>query len=115
MVGQFESHLFNVAPVPILSWFVRADDRVAGDVEVSGGMFAGGLVAAADMATCLARAEVDPVVLSGGETVLTPLRLGDRVGYRVEVFADFQRRILFGSPKAKGSWGDEADVGPSHG
>src|SRR5205807_657239 len=69
-VGQLEGGLVDVAPVPVLARLERPDDRVARCQEVAGGVPAGRVVAAADVAALLADAEVDPVPPARGETVL---------------------------------------------
>ena len=90
MIAQLKAHLVNVTPVPTFPRFVGTDDRMTGGVEMGRGVSRRGLVATADVATGLAGAKMNPVVLAGGQTVFTSLGLGDGIGYRVEVIADFQ-------------------------
>ena len=90
MVAQLETHLVDVTPVPTLPRLVRADDRMAGGIEMCRGVSLRRLVATTDVATGLTSAKVNPGVLSGGQAIVTSLGLGDGVGYGVDVIADFQ-------------------------
>jgi hypothetical protein len=53
--------LVNVAPTPILTGLEGTHDGMAGAMEMFGGVFAGGLVATADVAALQAIAKVNPV------------------------------------------------------
>lgn len=99
MIAQLKAHLVNVTPVPTFPRFVGADDRMARRIEMCRGVSLRGLVAAADVATGLTGAKMNPGVLAGGQTVFTSLGLGDGVGYRIEVIADFQVAESFRSRK----------------
>lgn len=90
MVAQLEAHLVHITPIPTLPRFVRADDRMAGGVEMCRGVSFRRLVATTHVATGLTRAKVNPGVLSGGQAIVTSLGLGDGVGYGVDVIAGFQ-------------------------
>ncbi len=68
-VRQLEHEVVRIAEVPVLVRLVGADDRVVGRPVVGGGVLAGRVVAAPDVAELLAPAEVDPVVLAGRETL----------------------------------------------
>src|SRR5439155_15908747 len=64
-VRQLEHEVVRIAEVPVLARLVGADDRVVGGPVVAGGVLAGRVVTAADVAAFLAPAKVDPVVLAG--------------------------------------------------
>src|SRR6266571_1435643 len=66
-VCQLEHEVVRVAEVPLLVRLVGADYRVLCSPVVAGGVFAGRLVAAADVAALLAPAKVHPVVPAGGD------------------------------------------------
>jgi hypothetical protein len=67
---ELEGHAVDVAPVPVLSRFVRADHRVCQTVKVCGGMPPRRLVTATHMPALLTYAQVDPVPAALGKTVL---------------------------------------------
>jgi hypothetical protein len=49
-VGQIEEDLVDIAPSPSFRWIVAFDDRMAGGMEMLGGMAIRRVVATADMA-----------------------------------------------------------------
>src|SRR6187402_1692234 len=59
-VAEIERHLVQVAPAPAFRRVVAFDDRVAGGVEMLGGMLVRGTVAAADMAAGPAEPQMYP-------------------------------------------------------
>ena len=89
---QLESHLVDVAPVPVLARFVGPDDGVSHGPEVPGGVTPRGLVAAPHVAALLADAQVHPVTLAGRETVLTAGRRRGHVNDLVEKFEPYVYR-----------------------
>jgi hypothetical protein len=50
LIHVVQYDLVNVAPAPILTGLEGAHDGMAGAMEMFGGVFAGGLVATADVA-----------------------------------------------------------------
>jgi hypothetical protein len=50
LVHVIQYDLVNIAPAPTLTGLEGAHDRMAGAMEMFGGVFAGGLIATADVA-----------------------------------------------------------------
>src|SRR5947209_17895219 len=73
---ELEHQVVGVAVEPVLAGLVRPDDGVSRRPEMSGGVPAGRLVAAAHVPTHLAKAQVDPVLRAGRQTVLAAPRTG---------------------------------------
>src|SRR5271168_4873132 len=66
MVGwEFESHLVDIAPVPLLARLERLDEGVTGGVEMGGGVMTGRTVAAANVAAAGTAPQVDPATTGG--------------------------------------------------
>lgn len=89
---KLEADLIDVTPVPTLPGLVAPDDRMAGDIEVGGGVLSRRLLATTDVGTGLAGAEMNPISIAGGEAVLTALTVWNRIRYRVEMSAVTHRR-----------------------
>ena len=83
-VRQVEECLVDVAPAPVFGWIVAFDDRVAGGVEVLGGVPVRRIVAAADMAALTAYAQMHPPV-AGLETLLAAECARRHVADRIEM------------------------------
>ena len=60
-IPEIEGRFVDVAPAPALRRIVALDDRMPGGVEVGGGVPAGRLVAAADMAAGAADPQMQPL------------------------------------------------------
>src|SRR3954464_4630745 len=67
-VRDLEGHVVLITPPPVLPRLVRLHDRVAGGVEVGGGVLAGRRVAAADVPARHADPQVYPAA-AGGEAL----------------------------------------------
>ena len=59
---QIEQHLVDIAPAPAFRRIVALDHGMAGRVEMRGGVFVRGIVAAADVAATAADPQVQPSV-----------------------------------------------------
>jgi hypothetical protein len=85
--GWLHEQLIHITPCPVLSRLKAPNDWVCGIVEMSGGVFAYRLVAAPDVATREAKAEMNPVH-SHLETFLAALwRARRNIANLVEVSA----------------------------
>src|SRR4051812_14183086 len=60
LAAQVEHHLVNIAPAPAFGRIISLDNGMPATVEMSGGMLAARLVAAADMAATAADPQVKP-------------------------------------------------------
>src|SRR5581483_4319084 len=65
IVVDLEREIVDVAPPPLLAGLVGAHQRMRGGVEVRGGVLAGRVVAAADVAALQAETEVQPATAAG--------------------------------------------------
>src|SRR4051812_42238662 len=81
-----EGHVVDVAVPPVLAWFVALDERVAGLVEVRGGVAVGRVVAATHVAAHHAHPQVHPPT-ADSEAVLAAFAARLHVGDLVEVAA----------------------------
>jgi hypothetical protein len=78
-VLDLERGVVEIAVPPVLARFIRSDQWVDGEFEVSGAVPAGRVVTAADVTAQLAGAEVHPVSLSRGHALgAALLRPGSR-------------------------------------
>ena len=59
-VRQIEQHFVDIAPAPAFRRIVALDDRMAGGVEMLGGVRVGRIVAAADVAAGAADPQMQP-------------------------------------------------------
>src|SRR3982074_1030273 len=84
---KFEGDLVHVAPVPVLAWLIRSDQRMGHLAEVHGCVPSRRVVAAPDVPALLAAAQVDPVVAPLRQAVLTPGRGRRHVQDLIEVCA----------------------------
>src|SRR6202035_4048710 len=57
---QVEQHFIDIAPAPAFRRIVALDDRMAGGVEMFGGVLVGRIVAAPDMAAGAADPQMQP-------------------------------------------------------
>src|SRR5439155_17763775 len=90
---RLHPHLIDIAPQPVLSRFIRSDQRVPGGVEMLGGVLVLRLVAAADMAAAEAQPEMDPWV-TGLQALLAAIGVRFEVSDLVEVRAGDRHSLL---------------------
>src|ERR1700761_9140280 len=86
--SQIEHQLIDIAPAPALRRIIAFDDGMFGVVEMLGGVFVLGLIAAADMPASAADAQMQPFV-AHLETFLASQRAG----------RDFPDRIQMRAPR----------------
>ena len=86
VLGFVAGLLVDIAPPPVLTRLVGADERVAGGLIVAGGVAAGRVVAAADPAALDAEPQVHPDA-PGGQAVLAARSAGADHADLVEVGA----------------------------
>src|ERR1700722_10595683 len=67
---EFERHFIHVAPVPILTGLIGADDGMGGPEEVLGCVPSRRLVTASDASAVLAHAQMNPVLTTRGQALL---------------------------------------------
>ena len=58
--SEIKFYLIDIAPAPILSWFVRFNDRMLGRMKMLGRMFVLRRIAATHMPAGHAQSQVDP-------------------------------------------------------
>lgn len=73
---RLQPHVVYVAPNPVLARLERLHDRVLGCVKVFGRMFIFGTIAAADVSTDQADAQMDPAVADFQAVLATLLAWG---------------------------------------
>ena len=84
--GHFEHELVDVAPPPILTWFVGLDERVAARMEVCSGVPIRRAVTTADVTAGHAHPQVHPLPVVV-QTVLAPFAARGDVAGLVEMRA----------------------------
>src|SRR6266851_1885762 len=88
--GRVELDLVGIAPAPVLARLERPDDRMSGLVEMRGGVFVRGAVAAADMTTLHAEPKVHPRA-AHAQAVLASVGAGRDLTDLVEMRANVHR------------------------
>ena len=78
--------LIDIAPAPILAWFERLDDRMIGGVEVLGGVLVLRGIAATNVATDQADAQMHPAVAQF-QAFFTPRRTRCHVANLIQMTA----------------------------
>jgi hypothetical protein len=73
--SSVDEDFIHIAPEPVLAGFEGLDDWVLGFLEVLSGVFAGGGIAAADVAAGEANAQMNPLA-AGFQTFLAALAAG---------------------------------------
>jgi hypothetical protein len=81
---EFEFNLVHVTPSPVFTGLERADDRVAGAMEVFRGVLVLGLIAAAYVSADHTEPQVDPAV-THLEALLAPIGLRLNVLDQIEM------------------------------
>ena len=89
---KLKHQIVDVAVVPILARFEGPDDRMADLSIMGGGVPQRRLVAAADMPSDLAHAEMDPIPAAEGEAVDAPVAGGHNVLDLIKMRTDIGHR-----------------------
>ena len=112
--AQLQHQLIHVAPAPLLTRLHRTDDRMIAGTVVGCGMTPWRVIAATDVAACLAHAQMHPMP-TGGQALLTARYLLGRVEdlNRVEMSANGHRPIVT-QTGASSELGADRQTQPAH-